>query len=66
MRSLKSILGLDVNAAKEAFSAFLTTEKLNATQLHFINTIIDYLTVNGIINNKMLFNKPFTDIDEQG
>lgn len=63
---IHSILGLDMNAAKEAFAAFLANEKLNATQLHFINTIIDYLTVNGTIEKSMLFNKPFTDIDDQG
>ena len=63
---IRSILGLDVNAAKEAFSSFLNNQKLNATQLHFINTIIDYLTVNGTIERKMLFDKPFTDINDQG
>jgi type I restriction enzyme, R subunit len=63
---IRSILGLDVNAAKEAFSVFLQSERLNATQLHFINTIIDYLAVNGTIEKKMLFDKPFTDINDQG
>lgn len=63
---IRSILGLDINSAKEAFSAFLQAEKLNATQLHFINTIIDYLSVNGTIDKKMLFDKPFTDINDQG
>ncbi len=63
---VRSILGLEVNAAKAAFAAFLQTERLNATQLHFINTIIDYLTVNGTIDKKMLFSKPFTDINDQG
>jgi type I restriction enzyme, R subunit len=63
---IRSILGLDVNAAKEAFSQFLDGQQLNATQLHFINTIIDYLAVNGTIEKRMLFDKPFTDINDQG
>jgi type I restriction enzyme R subunit len=63
---IRSILGLDVNAAKEAFSVFLQGENLTATQLHFINTIIDYLSVNGTIEKKLLFDKPFTDINDQG
>jgi type I restriction enzyme, R subunit len=63
---VRSILGLDVNAAKEAFSQFLDGQQLNATQLHFINTIIDYLAVNGTIEKRMLFDKPFTDINDQG
>ena len=32
----------------------------------FINSIIDYLSVNGTIDKKMLFDKPFTDIDYRG
>lgn len=63
---IRSILGLDINAAKEAFSTFLQAEKLTATQLHFIDTIIEYLNVNGTIDRQMLFGKPFTDINDGG
>lgn len=63
---IRSILGLDVNAAKEAFSTFLIDEKFNADQLRFINTIIDYLAKNGTIDKSKLFEKPFTDINSLG
>lgn len=32
----------------------------------FINTIIDHLTENGTIDKKMLFESPFTDVNDQG
>lgn len=63
---IRSILGLDINAAKEAFGEFLGKGTLSATQIMFINTIIDYLSVNGTIDKRMLFEKPFTDIDYRG
>ncbi|NCU04755.1 MAG: DEAD/DEAH box helicase family protein [Chitinophagaceae bacterium] len=63
---IRSILGLEINAAKEAFGEFLSQGNLNATQITFINSIINYLSINGQIDKKMLFEKPFTDIDDRG
>jgi len=63
---IRSITGLDVNAAKEAFSDFLNAGNLSADQISFINMIIDYLTMNGIIEADMLFEEPFTKFHIQG
>jgi type I restriction enzyme, R subunit len=63
---IRSIIGLDINVAKEAFADFLNNRNHSASQIHFINTIIDFLCVNGTIDNSMLFEKPFTNIDHQG
>ena len=63
---IRSILGLDINAAKIAFAGFLSIENLNSTQINFINTLIDYLCQNGTIDKNMLFEKPFTNINDQG
>jgi len=63
---IRSILGLDVNAAKEAFSEFLGNGKLSSTQIHFIDTIINYLSKNGTIDKTLLFEPPFTTINDQG
>lgn len=63
---IRSIVGLDINAAKEAFADFLSNKSLSANQIHFVNTIIDYLAESGTIENKILFEKPFTDINDQG
>jgi len=35
-------------------------------QMTFINNIISYLSSNGIIDKKMLFEAPFTNIHDQG
>lgn len=63
---VRSILGLDINAAKSAFADFLNDQRLNTSQINFINTLIDYLCQNGTIDKDMLFDKPFTNIDDQG
>jgi type I restriction enzyme, R subunit len=63
---IRSLLGMDINAAKEAFSEFITTGPLNADQIKFINTIIDFFSVSGTLDQRMLFDKPFTDINDQG
>lgn len=63
---IRSILGLDINAAKEAFAEFLHKGNLSVDQINFINTIIDYLSVKGTIDRQMLFAKPFTEINDQG
>lgn len=63
---VRSILGLDINAAKQAFGEILNNQTLNATQIRFINKIIDYLAVNGIIDPEKLFEAPFTDVSSSG
>ena len=63
---IRRIIGLEINAAKEAFSEFLSKGNLSAAQIMFINSINDYLSVNGTIDKKMLFEKPFTDIYYRG
>ena len=63
---IRSIIGLEVNAAKEAFTEFLQKGNLRADQMTFVNNIITYLTKNGTIDKGMLFEPPFTDINDQG
>lgn len=65
-RFVRSILGLDINAAKQAFGEILNNQTLNATQIRFINTLINYLSVNGVIEPAKLFDPPFTDVDTAG
>lgn len=63
---IRSIIGLDINAAKEAFSEFLNGQRWNADQQTFINRLIDFLSVKGTIDKKMLFEVPFTEINHEG
>jgi type I restriction enzyme R subunit len=63
---IRSIVGLDTNAAKEAFGDFLNAGNLSADQIRFVDMIIDYLSTNGIIDADMLFEEPFTTFHTQG
>ncbi|MDD2634795.1 MAG: DEAD/DEAH box helicase family protein [Bacteroidales bacterium] len=63
---IRSIVGLDIKTANEAFSDFIQKMTLRADQIKFINTIITFLEKNGTIDKAMLFESPFTDINDQG
>ncbi len=63
---IRSIVGLDIKAAKEAFAEFIQVGKLSANQMTFIDNIIMFLEKNGMIEPSMLFEPPFTDINDQG
>lgn len=63
---IRSLIGLDREAAKEAFAELLAGQNLNANQIEFINLIIDYLTERGAMDPRRLYESPFTDIDDQG
>lgn len=60
------VVGLDVAAAQAAFADFIQAGNLRGDQITFINSIITYLTKNGMIDKKMLFEPPFTNIHDQG
>jgi type I restriction enzyme R subunit len=62
---IRSIVGLEVAAAQVAFADFIQTGHLRADQMTFINSIISYLSCNGTIDKKMLFEAPFTHLHDQ-
>jgi type I restriction enzyme R subunit len=63
---IRGIVGLDSAAAQAAFAEFIQAGHLRADQMIFINSIITYLTKNGVIDKKKLFEPPFTHIHDQG
>lgn len=63
---IRSIIGLEVMAAQHAFAEFIRAGSLRADQMTFIQNIITYLTKNGTIEPSMLFESPFTDMNDQG
>ncbi|GLT18095.1 hypothetical protein GCM10007938_18730 [Vibrio zhanjiangensis] len=58
---IRELVGLDMKAAKEAFSSFLDEEAYNAEQIQFVDQVIDYLVNNGILDMSQLFEPPFTN-----
>lgn len=63
---VRKILGLQIEAANQHFATFIQNENLTANQMLFVQKIIDYLTVNGVLEKSMLTQPPFTDIDDYG
>ena len=63
---VRSLVGLDREAAKKALSVFLNGSTLSANQIEFINLIIDHLTEQGIVEARLLYESPFTDLSPQG
>lgn len=63
---IRSIVGMDQSATNEAFSKFINNPSLNASQIRFVNMIIQYLTTNGVIEADNLFEPPFTELSNQG
>ena len=51
-----------MNAAKEAFSAYLNDVNLDSRQIYFVNQIVEYIVHNGVMKNlEVLMEAPFTD-----
>ena len=63
---IRSLVGLDREAAKQAFAGFLTGKTLAANQIEFVNMVINYLTEHGVMNAETLYESPFTDIAPTG
>lgn len=62
-RLVRKIVGVDRAAVNEAFSEFLTEERLNLNQMRFVNLIVDYIVANGNIDdNKALMEEPFKSV----
>ena len=63
---IRSLVGLDREAANQAFGQFLSGKVQSANQIEFINLIIDHLTEHGVMDPGLLYESPFTDINPQG
>jgi type I restriction enzyme R subunit len=63
---IRSLVGLDRNAAKELFAHYLAEGTHTATQIRFINEIIDELTSRGAMDPARLYDPPFSDLAPTG
>ena len=59
---VREIVGLDMNAAKEAFAQYLNDASLDSRQIYFVNQIVEYIVQNGMMKDlSVLQEAPFTD-----
>ncbi|MDR3288785.1 MAG: DEAD/DEAH box helicase family protein [Peptococcaceae bacterium] len=59
---VREIVGLDMNAAKTAFAAYLDETNLDSRQIYFVNQIVEYIVHNGLMKDlSVLQEPPFTD-----
>lgn len=63
---IRSLVGLDRQAAVEAFGAYLDGTKFTVEQIRFVNLIVDELTDNGLMDPARLYESPYTDHAPRG
>jgi type I restriction enzyme R subunit len=63
---IRSLVGMDRNAAKEAFGRFLDETRYTSQQIRFVEMIIDRLTRHGSVNPEQLYEPPFTSVHYEG
>ena len=59
---VREIVGMDMNAAKNAFAEYLSGVNLDSRQIYFVNQIVEYIVQNGVMKDlSVLQEPPFTD-----
>ena len=60
---VRSIVGLNLQAANKAFSNFINNTELDSRQMHFVKQIINYIVKNGMMKDfAVLLEGPFSDM----
>ena len=63
---VRSLVGMDRGAAKDAFAGFLDGKPMTANQIEFVDLIINQLTEFGTMDPERLYQSPFTDLAQHG
>ena len=63
---VRSLVGMDREAAKQAFAGFLSGKTLVANQIEFVNLVVNHLTEHGAMEAARLYESPFTDLTPHG
>ncbi|OTG96020.1 restriction endonuclease subunit R [Acinetobacter sp. ANC 4654] len=63
---IRSLVGLDSIAVKDAFSKFLVGTTYNANQIRFVEMIMEHLTKRGVMQATQLYEPPFSQIHYEG
>jgi type I restriction enzyme R subunit len=63
---VRSLVGLDREAAKQALSGFTAGKTFSSNQIEFVDLVINHLTERGVMDVARLYGSPFTSITPQG
>lgn len=63
---IRSLVGLDREAAMQAFSEFIGSTTATPSQIEFINLVIEELTQNGLMEPDRLWEQPYTNLHAEG
>ncbi len=63
---VRSLVGLDREAAKEALAEFSRGKTLTGNQIEFVGLIVDHLTDYGVMDPALLYESPFVDLTARG
>ena len=63
---VRSLVGMERDACKEALNGFLQGKTLTSNQIEFIDLIINHLTDKGALEPERLYESPFTDLSPRG
>lgn len=63
---VRSLVGLDREAATAAFDRYLSDTSFSTNQLRFVQMIVEELTANGVMEVARLYESPFTDSAPSG
>jgi type I restriction enzyme R subunit len=63
---VRSLVGMDREAAKQALAGFLSGKTFAANQIEFVNLIVNHLTEHGVMEASLLYESPFTDLTPRG
>jgi type I restriction enzyme R subunit len=63
---VRSMVGMDRQAAQAAFSGFLRDRSLSTAQIRFIEMVIDQLTARGVMDAAALYEPPFSNLHAGG
>ena len=63
---IRSLVGLDRAAAKDALGSFTDGKPMSANQIEFVDLVVNHLTEHGVMEPARLYESPFTDIAPQG